>query len=254
MGRWIPAGSHLLVNPGAFLASATSSSLTLAPGFTWNAVSDGNLAASYWKLPASQAYNIQTTLGSNEAIVSGTGVGVIAPGTIIWSDAFLFGTTVWNSDNRVSATPAPTVNSGGSGYVGTSGTMTYSSGNAGNNECVNDGYSRPVVLNVTASGGVITGVTGIADAGECLRGNIPATATGWVAGGGLSGGSGASFNLTFIQDLQLSALQLEQIPKAKKAYSAGSPGKMWRFLPAWLGMQEARCVMPKSLDLALAID
>ena len=123
------------------------------------------------------------------------GPEVLKPGDMIWSDAYVFGTSVFNSDNHLTAA---TVHTGGSGYVGASGTMTYYGSAASGNECAPDGYSRGVVLNVTASGGAITGVTGIADAGECLHGTPLSGATGWTPGGGLSGGSGASFNTTFV--------------------------------------------------------
>ena len=143
-----------------------------------------------YDLPLSQAYTYQSTMGSSTITVT-AGPEVLKPGDVIWSDAYLFGTTVWNADNHLTAA---TINTGGWGYTGASGTMTYVGP-----ECPGDGYSVPPVLNVTASGGAITGVTGVATAGLCLHGTPGSSSTKWTAGGGLSGGSGASFNVTFIQ-------------------------------------------------------
>jgi hypothetical protein len=80
-----------------------------------------------------------------------------------------------------------TVNAGGTGF-GTSvtGTMTWSG----------SGCSTNPVLNVTTNGsGVITTVNSITTAGSCST--FPSSsATTWTAGGSLSAGTGASFNLT----------------------------------------------------------
>lgn len=86
------------------------------------------------------------------------------------------------SDAGVSAAA---VNTGGSGFTGTSGTLTWAG----------SGCDTNPVLNVTAAGGIVTAVSSVGTAGRCTT--LPASAgTTWTAGGGLSGGSGASFTLT----------------------------------------------------------
>lgn len=83
-----------------------------------------------------------------------------------------------------SSVASATVNAGGSAYVGVSGTMTWSGAGCATNP----------VLNVTTSAGAINAVTSVANAGSCTT--FPSsTATTWTPGGGLSAGSGASFNL-----------------------------------------------------------
>ena len=147
-----------------------------------------------------------------------SGPRLLKPGDMIWSDAFLFGTTVTQMVNHVAGTP--TVHAGGSGYAGASGTMTY-------NGIACD--SGPPVLNVTASGGVITGVTGVANRGNCIRYTPLAGDTHWTAGGGLSGGSGASFDMTFNEIAYVNCLVIENCPEtASVIYPVGSAaGQMW---------------------------
>ena len=102
----------------------------------------------------------------------------------------MYGTLIYDPHNAVASA---TVHSGGSGYAGTAGTMTWGGAIA---------CDANPVLNVTASGGVITGVTSVATPGQCNAAFIPSTATGWVAGGGLSGGSGATFNTAYANTVE----------------------------------------------------
>ena len=84
------------------------------------------------------------------------------------------------------------------------------------------------VLNVTASGGGINGVTSVANAGNCLRPRPLRSASTWTAGGGLSGGSGASFNMTFNEDVTLNCVGIENCATpASVTHSSGSPGQAW---------------------------
>ena len=69
--------------------------------------------------------------------------------------------------------------------------------------CGNGYTAANPVLNVTASGGVITGVTSVADAGTCNSAWPSDTAANWMLVGGLSGGSGATFNLMFANSIHL---------------------------------------------------
>ena len=213
---------HIIDNPGDTVgtADANTKTITLANGAVFKPMSDPVSQAIFYDLPASLAYTYQSTNGSSSPPIITAGPEVLKPGDMIWADAYLFGATVSNSDNHATAA---TVNSGGSGYSGTSGTMTYAGP-----ECAGDGYSNPPVLNVAASGGVITGVTSVATAGECLRGKLPSPAIAWTPGGGLSGGSGAKFNVTFVQQPTLSSVGLNlNVPPAHVTHSAGSPGKLW---------------------------
>ena len=90
-----------------------------------------------------------------------------------------------NNPNTSAVIASGAVNAAGSGYTGTSGTMTWSGG----------GCSTNPVLNVTALGGIITGVSSIANVGSCT--SLPnSSATTWTPGGGLAVGSGATFTLT----------------------------------------------------------
>ena len=169
-------------------------------------------------LPAAQKYTVQTTW--QQRCRRDSGAARATPGRLIWSDAFPFGSSIYGVTNAIVGTP--TVHTGGSGFVGSSGTMTY----AGIE--LRGGYNTQPVLNVTASGGAITGVTSVADPGDCLRANIPATSTQWTPGGGLSGGSGASFNMTFNQWVTVQGVILVSSPEpASVTHTSGSPGQMW---------------------------
>ena len=154
---------------------------------------------------------------AGNALCATSGPRVLKAGDMIWSDAFLLGTTVTQTVNHLAGTP--TVASGGSGYGGTSGTMTYSgiACDAG-----------PPVLNVTASGGVITGVASVADRGNCMRFTPPSGDAKWVAGGGLSGGSGASFNTVYNEIAYLNCVAVENCPAAAKViHPVGAEGQAW---------------------------
>ena len=89
--------------------------------------------------------------------------------------------------NLPASVASATVAGGGAAYVGASGTMTYSG----------PGCTTNPVLNVTTSAGAINAVTSVATAGVCPAANgLPAAgSTSWTPGGGLSVGTGASFNL-----------------------------------------------------------
>jgi hypothetical protein len=67
----------------------------------------------------------------------------------------------------------------------------------------------------------------VATAGECLHGTPGSSSAKWTAGGGLSGGSGATFNMTFIQQPVLRNISMIGSPPAHVAHSSGSPGKLW---------------------------
>ena len=76
-----------------------------------------------------------------------------------------------------------TINAGGSGYGSGTGTMTFSGA----------GYSTTnPVLNVTATGGVVTSINSITNPGVCAY--IISGLPSWTAGGGLSAGTGFSAN------------------------------------------------------------
>ena len=193
-----------------YVTSITSSGTTVhlqAPkGLTVTSLSGGRLYSS----PVGLA-------GNALCVVSGP--RLMKPGDMIWSDAYLFGSTATAINNHIAGTP--TVHSGGSGYVGTSGTMTYQ-GVA----CTSGAYP---VLNVTASGGVITGVTGVADRGNCIRFTPPSGDAQWIAGGGLSGGSGASFDTTYNEAVFVNCVVVIYCPEtALHVYPVGSAtGQAW---------------------------
>ena len=114
----------------------------------------------------------------------------------------------------------PTVNQGGSGYVGTSGTMTYIGLGCNGGW----GWARAPVLNVTASGGIITGVTSVADVGNCSQSTPPSASPQWVAGGGLSGGSGASFNTVYQSSSNITDITMYRYVNASKNHTRGIAG------------------------------
>jgi hypothetical protein len=247
MGSWIPTDGQLAVAPGAYVATSNPSAktVTLASPYTiLNILNSRDIAV--WDLPAKEKYTVQTTTGSNAVTVTaGPASGrLIKAGDMIWSDAFLFGSTVLSAKSSLVGTP--TVNAGGSGYVGTSGTMTWSGPG-----CL-DGYNQAPVLNVTASGGVITGVTGVASAGICLQSNPSSSATTWTPGGGLSGGSGASFHMTFNQALVIRNVTFYQNANATVTYASGSPGQLWT-LPAGV-IRRAGARMKNSIVNAFTVD
>lgn len=150
---------------------------------------------------ASAGTNILSLLTASPQIFSES--YTVSSGTASLVDQFLLGVNVGPAINVTLRICAPqlelnpnipasvasaTVAGGGTLYVGTSGTMTYNG----------TGCSTNPVLNVTASGGAITGVTSVATAGVCAAASgLPvAGSTAWTPGGGLSVGSGASFTLT----------------------------------------------------------
>jgi hypothetical protein len=179
----------LSVAPGAYVATANAAgqSITLASPYT---ILDYNSGVELWDLPVKQKFSVNTTMGSGTITVT-AGPRLLVPGDVIWNDAFLFGSTVVNISNAIAGTP--TVNASGSGFTGASGTLTWSG----------SGCVTPPVLNVTASGGHIVNVSSVANAGDCLQSTPSSSATTWTAGGGLSGGSGASFNMTFNESVDV---------------------------------------------------
>jgi hypothetical protein len=54
-----------------------------------------NLDDRFFQFPASQAFKVQTTVGSNVVTVI-SGPRLLQTGDVIWSDAFKFGATVWS--------------------------------------------------------------------------------------------------------------------------------------------------------------
>ena len=210
--HWPRNGGAPAVHPGAYVSSISGSvwynqtvnlaqtsdgaprnyTLIQVPNYYGGMIGD----AVMWDLPASEGYTVQTTAGSEVAVITG-GKRPLKTGTLIWSDPFVYGTMVWGVNNQVASA---TVNNGGSGYVGTSGTMTWAG-----IYCAPYGVNP--VLNVTASGGVITGVTSVATPGTCNGGNIQPNEANWVAGGGLSGGDGkATFNTTWANTVQMTTV------------------------------------------------
>jgi len=157
IGEWnggsLGTTSNVFLTNGSSLgASRTSVSRTFT-GTTTNLAS----ALVQWNFASGQTYNFTTRLGWPQ-VEQNAGV----PMTVA----------------------SATLNAGGSGYTGASGTMTWSGANCTTNP----------VLNVTASGGIIQAGPTVNNAGVCSVWPA-AAATTWTPGGGLSGGSGASFNL-----------------------------------------------------------
>lgn len=98
----------------------------------------------------------------------------------------LKGVTLKDNGTHANSVTFATVNAGGSGFGATAtGTMTWSGA----------GCSTNPVLNVTTNaGGNIVTVNSVTTAGSCTT--FPSnTATTWTAGGALSAGTAASFNL-----------------------------------------------------------
>jgi hypothetical protein len=231
-GKWIT--DQIAVPPGDYVTATDPihRTVTLAQPVI---VSQTNSAAGkVWDLPFKERYLVTTTTGNNVATVLSGPNRAIKSGDMVWSDAFVYGSTVVHVDNVLVGTP--TVNTGGSGYVGTSGTMTW------NGIWCHTGYSAPPVINVTASGGVITGVTSIANPGNCLGGTPPSGAANWTAGGGLSGGVGASFNTTFNQHLDMRPVTMYGTSPALVTHTSGSPGQLWTLPAAVIRRDQARLI------------
>jgi hypothetical protein len=214
IGTVKPVNGNSLVAPGAYVFAVSSGgggqNVTLPPGYVIGpqaSIFGGpSSAATVFRLPASEMYHVTTVAGSHTATITG-GQRPLRIGTWIWSEAFVFGSLVDLVNNAITGTP--TVNSGGSGYTGTPGTMTYAG----------PGCQTPPVLNVTAAAGVITGVTSVANAGRCDGEWPPNTLAAWTPGGGLSGGSGATFNTAFASSVTITA------PQGGFAYSPALSGK-----------------------------
>ena len=144
--RYGQSDGRMVVAPGAYVTAANfaAATATLSSPILNNLVGNPDNVVIF-DLPVSQKYTAQTTMGSNVITVTG-GPPLMRPATNDPVDAFQFGTSVSAVHNAIVGTP--TVRTGGSGYTGSSGTMTYTGPG-----CVYDGYSTPPVLNVTASGG-----------------------------------------------------------------------------------------------------
>ena len=230
--NWLGVGTQLATSPGAYVTAVNNAvspkTFTLNTPILGAGFRSGSWAAgggmNYYDLPAAQKFTVNTVSGSNSVTVTtgpqefNSGTRTLKPGDVIWNDAFLFGTSVQRLISN-SIVGAVTVHSGGSGFVGTSGTMEWT------------GYgcsylgTHPV-LNVTASAGVITGVTSVANAGNCLASTPGSSATTWTPGGGLSGGSGASFNMTFNQVVTMGSItEQEEAPTLASVTETG--GKLW---------------------------
>lgn len=133
-----------------------------------------------------------------------------------------------NNQGIAGSVASATVNAGGTGYGNSvTGTMTYSGA----------GCSVNPVLNVTTNGsGVITTVNSVTTAGSCST--MPAQGvTTWTAGGGLSAGTNASFNLTAAQNVT-KAYVSSPIRTTSAAVSRSAEDARLTFPPAW-GLQFA---------------
>jgi hypothetical protein len=204
------------VGHGAYLASYNTGThvATLAAGYTIPTTIKG-IDAIIYDLPVSQKYTITSTIGSNVGTIL-SGPRPIKPGAQIWTDAFPMGTVIMQVSSSIAG--SVTVHSAGSGFTGASGTMTWSG----------LGCSTNPVLNVTASGGAITGVSSVANGGVCNSSWPSSTATTWTAGGALSGGSGAAFNMTFNESYNVTDIATSPSGQvASVTHTSGSPGQMW---------------------------
>lgn len=169
----IPVGSQGTATISSLIAGSTSGGATVAAFAT--AVSPG---ASLSRLGGSATLTGSTTAFVNEVMQFSVGSGVAVSFTLRIGWPQLENNSLINS-----SVASATVAGGGTGYVG-AGTMTWSGPNC----------ATPPVLNVTESGGIINAVTSVAVAGSCTV-FPPAGATTWTDGGGLSVGTGATFNL-----------------------------------------------------------
>ena len=201
------------VAPGAYISSVntTTNTATLASPYTIGTLTGSGV--QYWDLPAKQKYTVNTAIGSSLVTVV-SGPRLLRPGDKVWSDAFPLGSTVIDTSNVLLGTP--TVAAGGSGYVGASGTMTWTG----------PGCSSSPVLNVTASGGAITAVSSVASAGQCIVSTPPTASAQWTPGGGLSGGSGAKFNTTYQQSSNITDVTMYNYVNASVTHTSGS-GQLW---------------------------
>ena len=97
------------------------------------------------------------------------------------------GTKILFNSQQATNVASATVNTGGSGFgASVSGTMTWNGGGC---------WINPVLNVTTNSSQAIASVTGVQNPGGCNP--LPSSASGsWTAGGGLSAGGGASFNLS----------------------------------------------------------
>jgi hypothetical protein len=91
----------LLTPPGAYLASVSGTSVTLATGFATTATPVYE-SAYLFRLPAALASTVTTTTGSATVTTTG-GPYLFLPGDLIWSDAFPYGTTVNTVSGSVGA-------------------------------------------------------------------------------------------------------------------------------------------------------
>jgi hypothetical protein len=100
MGNWIPTNGALAVAPGAYVETSnpTAHSLTLAPPYVIGTLTGGAPTMNVWDLPVSLKYTIQTTAGSNSMVVT-AGPKPLAVGDMLWTEAFLFGSSVNTVDN-----------------------------------------------------------------------------------------------------------------------------------------------------------
>ena len=94
MTNWVPPNGELSVAPGAYVSASNPGAETLTLASPYTII--GQLVASssfIWDLPAAQKYTVQTTLASNTITVT-AGPRPLGPGDLLWSDAFLFGSSV----------------------------------------------------------------------------------------------------------------------------------------------------------------
>ena len=91
----------LATPPGAYLASVSGTSVTLATGFALTS-SPVYSSAYMFRLPAALASTVTTTTGSTTVTTTG-GPYLFLPGDLIWSDAFPYGSTVNTVSGSVGA-------------------------------------------------------------------------------------------------------------------------------------------------------
>ena len=137
---------------------------------------------SLYQLPAALKFTVQTTVGSNAAIVT-AGPRPIVSGEMIWSDAFPLGTTVIStSGNTFPQTVNMVTYTGAAGPV-QNATVTHSSGSPGqmwimpyglkrdvvSNSNNNNFYGFPVGLGMACTSGGYINCTGSYDTGNSYR-------------------------------------------------------------------------------------
>ena len=133
------------MQPGAYLSGVSGATLTLASGYTISANHQSGSFVAMYQLPAALKFTVQTTIGSNSAIVT-AGPRPLASGEMIWSDAFPLGSMVENTSGN---TFPQTVQITGpfNNVLVQNATVTHSSGAPGQMWVVPAGLKRDVQSN-----------------------------------------------------------------------------------------------------------